>query len=248
MHVVAILIIVVLLGSVHATLHCATQQDAVASVYQACLNDKGCKAYYKDTPLDEFTPLVVEQLQLVRDWDDALSALGTAFHGDDDTRHFFWPEGWLTQDPTLVSFGTENAPVCNSSTSFMASTLPVPELRDVVHHLVLYKVFLAQERLCDSESETSALDPVTGEQYCMAVADHVCASSTGVETDLMQWAYVLLSICLVCVTLANLVPTILFVRTVLLLKKQSLSAATAIARTDVSDDTRIPLVNMSEKK
>jgi hypothetical protein len=191
-----LLLFTLLLACARATLHCATTAESVAALRAACLTDLGCRYFFAAETPENFARLVTQRLQLVRDWSSALSAAQSAFHGDDDVRHHFWPAGWRAE-PTLVGVGAAAqgdvaVETVNCSALALATGLPPPELRDAVHLLVEYAIFLSDERQCDPESEVPVIDPDTHEPSCMLAANHVCASSTGVDDMLVSVALYLL--------------------------------------------------------
>ncbi len=195
-----------------ATLHCQSQTEAVTALRDACLSDLGCRWYFSGTPPTTFSDLVVNRLQLVRDWTDALTALSSSFHGDDDVRRFFWPDGWRTNEPTLVSFKATADLLQNCTGLTTLSSAPPPELRDAVHMLVEYEIFLAQDRQCKAEGQVEAIDPASGNVYCMTTTGQVCASSTSVDTKLVTANYVLGFVLLAAMLLAVIFTTVLFAR------------------------------------
>jgi len=195
-----LIICVLFVTLVHATLHCETETSGVSALRAACFADLGCRAFFGKTPTSEFTRLVTQRLHLVRDWGGALAGAQSAFHGDDDVRHHFWPQPWRNATPALLTYGTlpEGLPdaigasIVEPGCALLAtglahpstSSLPPSELRDAVHQLIEFAVFLSDERQCNPESEVLVLNPDTGEPHCMLAANHVCASSTGIDDTL----------------------------------------------------------------
>jgi hypothetical protein len=200
MRLLLLFLLVAAASLARATMHCETQAGSVSALRATCLADLGCRAFFGKKPASEFARLVTQRLHLVRDWDSALAGTQSAFHGDDDVRHHFWPQSWRNDTPTLLAFGALPAelpdavgasllePDCSLLAANLAhpttSSLPPIELRDAVHQLLLYAVFLSDERQCNPESEVLVLNPDTGEPHCMLAANHVCASSTGIDNTL----------------------------------------------------------------
>jgi hypothetical protein len=192
--------LILLVALARATLHCETQAGSVSALRATCLADLGCRAFFWKVPVSEFARLVTQRLHLVRDWSSALAGTQSAFHGDDDVRHHFWPQSWRNDTPTLLAFGALPAELPNAVGASLiepdcallaaglahptTSSLPPSELRDAVHQLVLYAVFLSDERQCNPDSEVLVNNPDTGELHCMLAANHVCASSTGIDDTL----------------------------------------------------------------
>lgn len=194
-----VLTLFLLLASARATLHCDTEAESVSALRATCFADLGCRAFFGKMSAGEFAHLVTQRLHLVRDWDSALAGAQSAFHGDDDVRHHFWPQAWRNATPTLLAFGALPvdlgsaaasllAPDCATLAASTASALPPSELIFAVHQLVEYAVFLSDERQCNPDSEVLVLDPDTGESHCMLAANHVCASSTDMDNTLTMAA------------------------------------------------------------
>lgn len=213
--VLSVLVITaVLLVPVSATLHCATQEEALELLRAACMADLGCRWFFGPKPWTEFSHVVVQKLQLARSWESALAAATSHFHGDDDIRHHFWPQHWREGVPALLTFGALPsdshaqavqllAPNCTAMTSALvyhpsASPLPPSELRDAVHLLVEYAVFMADERQCNPENEVLVINPDTNDAHCMLAAGHVCASGSG-NNSLLAAVAMGMAIGLLCV-------------------------------------------------
>lgn len=189
-----------LFASSCATLHCATKEQSVSLLRATCNADLGCRWFFGKKSMSEFTYEVVQKLQLVRTWDHALASMQSAFHGDDDVRHQFWPQSWRNATPALLTFGAVpvelpdavsaslNEADCLSLVASLgtasSSSLPPSELRDAVHMLVEYAIFLSDDRQCNPESEVLVLNPDTGDAHCMLATNHVCASSSGTDDTL----------------------------------------------------------------
>jgi hypothetical protein len=195
-----LLILILLVALARATLHCETQAGSVSALRATCLADLGCRAFFWKVPVSEFARLVTQRLHLVRDWSSALASMQSTFHGDDDVRHHFWPHPWRNGTPALLTYGAIPLELTNAVSASLheddcallaanlahpaTSSLPPIELRDAVHQLVEFEFFLSDDRLCNPESEVLVLDPDTGEPHCMPAANHVCASSTGINDTL----------------------------------------------------------------
>jgi hypothetical protein len=203
------LLLVFLVATAHATLYCPTQAEAVSALRAACLADLGARFYYGSMSLDAFTSLVVNRLQIVRNWESALAATNSAFHGDDDARHFFWPDAWRHNQPTLVAFGalassdaSVTAADCTALVANLAtpttSSLPPAELRDAVHLLFEYAVLMSDDHQCNPENEVAVRDADSGEVFCMVAEDRVCASSAAID----DWLTALVLVCALIVTIA----------------------------------------------
>ena len=174
-----------------------------------CLADRGCRAYFGRVSAATFNDLVTKRLQLVRDWNTALTAAASSSFADDDIRHYFWEADAIRAQPVLVTWDASTAArncTALSADPAQASGAEGAELRDLAHLLLEYAVFLADERLCD-ESSVLSFDPETGVHACSVAADHVCVSSTGFDSRLTLAAYILGFIVLVAVVVAIYLPT-----------------------------------------
>lgn len=183
-----LLLLLLLVPMAYAMLSCATEASGVAALRATCNAIVGCRWYYGHYSLADFTDLVVRRLQLVRDEASATLAVQSAFHGDDDARHFFQPESWRAATPAMVGVASGQDGMGSSDCLVVADAAATsqPPLEFVHAALVLiqHAFFMSDDRMCDPETEVAAIDPETKVTYCMVVENRICATSTGIDSGL----------------------------------------------------------------
>ncbi len=178
------LVISLLLYNVHASLLCASRDDALSYVRQLCQQDAGMRLQLKNLDNAAFDDLVTSRLHLVRGFLDAQHAQVTNMSGDDDARHFFWPRPWREEPIITFIDGPMDMAVsstmseCRDMSMDVASVRPPPEAYEFLYTLARYQADISDERICDVDNEVPVYDS-SGDIHCgCAGGGHVCTSST----------------------------------------------------------------------
>ncbi len=242
------LILLALLPLTYATLSCQSEASGVAALHATCMADVGCRWFYSHYSPEDFADLVTRRLQIVRDDASASLALQSAYHGDDDVRHFFQPPSWLTSNPAMVGVSSSSADATTDCLAVAAnlanvatSSLPPLELMHALLVLVNHAVFLSDDRMCDPESEVAAIDPDTKITYCMVVENRICSTSTGIDSGLATAVMIGIIVVLCLVVLVVVVGSVMFFRN----QRNPVNQQQSLrANTKDEDDTQIELDDM----